>query len=59
MKIAFIFGIIFVCGFAFCKEETDKPDNEASDIDDPACKSINIFSISNNNRHIWQFTSIS
>ena len=53
MKIAFIFGIIFVCGFAFCKEETDKPDNEASDIDDPACKSINIFSISNNNRHIW------
>lgn len=53
IKIDFVFGIILVCGFAFCKEETAKLDKETSDVEDPACMSISILSASNKNRHIW------
>ena len=52
MKIAFIFGFILVCEFAFCKEEEANLGKETSDVEDPACKSINLLTISDDNRHI-------
>ena len=45
MKISFIFGLILVRGFAFCKEEHANLDKETSDVEDLSCKSISLLTI--------------